>query len=42
MESAIEKLKERIDLVELIGSYVQLKKSGRNFKGICQKKKKKT
>jgi DNA primase len=35
MESAIEKLKERIDLVELIGSYVQLKKAGRNFKGIC-------
>lgn len=35
MESAIEKLKERIDLVELIGSYVKLKKAGRNFKGIC-------
>ncbi|MFZ2206705.1 MAG: DNA primase [Microgenomates group bacterium] len=35
MESAIEKLKERIDIVELIGSYVQLKKAGRNFKGLC-------
>lgn len=35
MESAIEKLKERIDIVELIGSYVSLKKAGRNFKGLC-------
>ncbi|MFH0773086.1 MAG: DNA primase [bacterium] len=35
MESAIEKLKERIDIVELIGSFVRLKKAGRNFKGIC-------
>ena len=35
MEGAIEKLKERIDIVELIGSYVQLKKAGRNFKGLC-------
>jgi len=35
MESAVEKLKERIDIVELIGSYVQLKKAGRNFKGAC-------
>lgn len=35
MESAVEKLKERIDLVELIGAYVALKKAGRNFKGLC-------
>ena len=35
MESAIEKLKERIDIVELIGSYMTLKKAGRNFKGCC-------
>lgn len=35
MESAVEKLKERIDIVELIGTYVQLKKAGRNFKGLC-------
>ena len=35
MEGTIEKLKERIDIVELIGSYVQLKKAGRNFKGLC-------
>lgn len=35
MEGTVEKLKERIDIVELIGSYVQLKKAGRNFKGLC-------
>jgi DNA primase len=35
MEGTIEKLKERIDIVELIGSYIQLKKAGRNFKGNC-------
>ena len=35
MEGTLEKLKERIDVVELIGSYVQLKKAGRNFKGNC-------
>ena len=35
MEDTITKLKERIDIVELIGTYVQLKKAGRNFKGIC-------
>lgn len=35
MEDVIAKLKERIDIVELIGSYIQLKKAGRNFKGNC-------
>lgn len=35
MEATIDKLKERIDIVELIGSYMQLKKAGRNFKGNC-------
>ncbi len=35
MGSAIEKLKECIDIVELIGSFVTLKKAGRNFKGLC-------
>ncbi len=35
MEDVIDKLKERIDIVELIGSYMQLKKAGRNFKGNC-------
>lgn len=35
MEETIEKLKEKIDIVELIGSYMRLKKAGRNFKGNC-------
>jgi len=35
MEDTVDKLKERIDIVELIGSYVTLKKAGRNFKGNC-------
>ncbi|TAK33866.1 MAG: DNA primase [Chloroflexota bacterium] len=33
--SAIEEIKERIDIVELVGQYTQLKKSGRTFKGRC-------
>ncbi len=35
MEASIEKLKEKIDIIELIGSVVKLKKAGRNFKGLC-------
>lgn len=33
--SAIEDIKSRIDIVELIGQTVSLKKAGRNFKGLC-------
>ena len=35
MDGTLEKLKERIDIVELVGSYVKLKRAGRNFKGLC-------
>jgi DNA primase len=28
-------IKEKIDIVELVGNYVELKKAGRNFKGLC-------
>jgi DNA primase len=28
-------VKERVDLVDLIGGYVQLRRSGRNFSGLC-------
>ncbi len=35
MEASIEQLKEKIDIIELIGSVVKLKKMGRNFKGLC-------
>ncbi len=31
----IEEIKQRLDIVSFIGDYVQLKKAGRNFKGIC-------
>lgn len=33
--SEIEEVKQRTDIVEVIGGYVALAKSGRNFKGIC-------
>ncbi len=32
---AIEEIKNRIDIVELISQYVQLKKAGRIYKGLC-------
>ena len=35
MESQIEEIKQRIDIVEFIGGYIELKKSGRNFKALC-------
>lgn len=31
----IEQIKERIDIVDLIGQYVSLRKAGANFKGLC-------
>jgi DNA primase len=34
-ESVIAEIRERTDLVELIGSYVNLKRSGRNHLGLC-------
>lgn len=33
--SAIEEIKARLDIIEFIRGYVQLKKAGRNFKGLC-------
>jgi len=32
---AVEEVKNRIDIVELISGYVPLKKAGRNYKGLC-------
>lgn len=34
-ESTIQEIRERIDIVDLIGRYLSLKPSGRNFVGLC-------
>jgi len=34
-EAAKEEIRERVDLVDLIGRYVDLKQAGRNWKGLC-------
>ncbi len=33
--SAVEQVRERTDIVEIIGQHVQLRKTGRSFKGLC-------
>ncbi len=33
--SVVDEVKQKIDIVDFIGSYVQLRKAGRNFKGLC-------
>ncbi len=33
--SAVEEIKERLDIVEIISSYVPLKRAGRHYKGLC-------
>lgn len=35
MDSPTEQIKKKIDIVEFIGSFISLKKSGRNFKAVC-------
>ena len=35
MNTAIDQIREKIDIVDLIGSYITLKKNGRNFKAVC-------
>ncbi|MBI5123213.1 DNA primase [Candidatus Roizmanbacteria bacterium] len=35
MENQIEEIKKKIDIVEFIGSFITLKKAGRNFKAVC-------
>jgi len=34
-QKIIEEIRERTDIVQLIGSYLDLKKTGRNFKALC-------
>jgi DNA primase len=33
--STVDEVKQRLDITELVGQYVTLSKSGRNFKGVC-------
>jgi len=35
MNTAIDQIRQKIDIVDLIGSYITLKKNGRNFKAVC-------
>lgn len=35
MRDQVEEVKSKIDIVDIIGEYVDLKKSGTNFKGLC-------
>lgn len=35
MEGVVEQIKERLDIVSMVGSQVELKKSGRNLRGLC-------
>jgi DNA primase len=32
---SVDQVRERLDIVDLIGQHVNLRKSGRNFKGVC-------
>src|SRR5690554_2170610 len=34
-EETIEKIRSSVDIVDVIGEYVQLKKQGRNYFGLC-------
>ncbi|MBI3619948.1 DNA primase [Candidatus Roizmanbacteria bacterium] len=35
MDTALDEVKKKIDIIEYIGQFVTLKKTGRNFKGLC-------
>jgi len=42
MESQVDEVKSKVDIASLIGEYVQLKKTGRNYKALCPFHKEKT
>ena len=35
MDNQIEEIKKKIDIVDFLGSYITLRKAGRNFKALC-------
>lgn len=35
MNQKVDEIKRKIDIVDFIGSYIQLKRAGRNFKAVC-------
>src|SRR5262245_32309932 len=35
MDSQVDEVKSRVDIVSLISEYLPLKKAGRNYKGLC-------
>lgn len=35
MDNPVEEIKKKLDIVEYIGSFITLKKAGRNFKAVC-------
>jgi len=35
MESTVDQIKSKLDIVEFLSSYITLKKTGRNFKALC-------
>jgi DNA primase len=35
MEDQVDEVKQKTDIVSLIGSYIQVKKAGRNYKALC-------
>ena len=34
-DEIIQQIRDRVDLVDLVGRFVTLKKAGRNYKGLC-------
>src|SRR3989344_8691466 len=36
MESVVEEIKKKIDLIQFINTFIPLKKTGRNYKSLCQ------